>query len=193
MKVGDVVWRMRAKRKNDTIKWFAEPKCIEYLDERKFFYADGCGGSLSNIGKIVFESKEECETAFLKEHDGFEEHIDINSPSPEDVEDSPRTDWQTYVVTRFDSIEHTSVYLGGLNDLKDVSDTLEWHTQWVEGLYMDVGTLSLSEIYEQLKERNKEREIITVIQNDPMRCEIFQCGNYDDGKWYRLGEIMGYA
>lgn len=101
-------------------------------------------------------------------------------------------DWQEWLVTRFDSIEHTSVYLGGLNNLKDVSERLEWHYECIEGLYMKVGTLTLTEIANQCKAKFNDR-MITVIQNEPMVCRIFQYGNYLDGKWYKLGEIMGYA
>ena len=35
--------------------------------------------------------------------------------------------------------------------------------------------------------------MITVFVNDPMKCDVFQCGNYKDGKWVHLGKITGYA
>lgn len=72
----------------------------------------------------------------------------------------------------------------------DVTSALKWHSEWVEALYMDVETLTLKEISEQLSD---SKRMITVIQNDPMQCKIFQYGNYPDDKWYKLGEIMGYA
>lgn len=190
MEVGTVLWRMVGKRQNDEIRWYAEPKCVEYVDKHKYLYGDGCGGSLNNVGVNVFLSREECLSHFMEKHDSLIQKIPIDEKSPDDVYDLPRTDWQEWLVTRFDSIEHTSVYLGGLNNLKDVTGALKWHSEWVEALCMDIETLTLQEISEQLSKSNM---MITVIQNDPMRCKIFQYGNYPDNKWYRLGEVMGYA
>lgn len=190
MEIGTILWRMVGKRHNDVIKWYPQPNSVEYVDEHKYLFGDGCGGSLSNIGKNEFLTREECINHFLEKHDSLTQEIQIDEESPDDVYDLPRTDWQDWRVTRFDSIEHTSVYLGGLNNLKDVTGALKWHSEWVEALCMDIETLTLQEISEQL---SKSNIMITVIQNGSMVCNIFQYGNYSDGKWYKLGEVMGYA
>lgn len=187
MEVGTVLWRMVGKRQNDEIRWYAEPKCVEYVDEHIYLYGDRCGGSLNNVGVNVFLSREECISHFMEKHDSLIQKIPIDEKSPDDVYDLPRTDWQEWLVTRFDSVECTSVYRNGLNKLVNITNALKWHTEYVEGLEMQVDTLTLKEISEQV-----ESGMITVIQNDPMRCKIFQYGNYLDGKWYKLGEIMGY-
>lgn len=189
-KIGTILWSMVGKRQNDKIKWYAKPECIEYVDEHKYLFGDGCGGSWGNIGKNNFLTREECINHFLETHDSLTQKIPIDEKSPDNVYDMPRTDWQDWCVTRFDSIEHTSVYHGSLNDLHDVSNALKWHTEYVKGLEMEVCTLTLKEISEQLSDT---RKIITVIQNNPMKCKIFQYGNYFDEKWYKLGEVMGYA
>ena len=193
MEIGTVLWHMVGKRHDKEIRWYAEPKCIEYIDNHKYLFGDGCGGSLNNIGIIEFPTREECIDHFLESHDSLIEPIGIDEKSPDNVYDMPRTDWQDYLVTKFDSIQHTSVYLGGMNGLKDISDRLKWHTEYAEGLNMDVGTLTLTEIADQVKKRYGKYQMITVIQNAPLTCRIFQYGNYSDGKWYKLGEVMGYA
>lgn len=188
MEIGTILWRMIGKRHNAEIKWYPQPNSVEYVDEHKYLFGNGCGGSLSNIGKNEFLTREECINHFFENHDSMTEKIGIDDKSPDDVYDLPRTDWQDWCVTKFDSIECTSVYRNGLNKLVNITNALNWHTEYVEGLEMDVDTLTLKEISEQV-----ESGMITVIQNDPMVCRIFQYGNYSDGKWYKLGEVMGYA
>ena len=192
MEIGTILWSMVGKRQNDEIKWYAKPQCVEKVTDTAYYFGDGCGGSFGNIGKNDFLSREECINHFLETHDSLTQKIPIEDKSPDNVYDLPRTNWQEWQVTRFDSIETTSVYRGGFGNLKNVTDTLKWHSEYAEGLCMgmDVETLTLTEISEQLSDT---REIITVIQDGPMKCKIFQYGNYNDGKWYKLGEVMGYA
>ena len=78
MEVGTVLWHMIGKRQNDEIRWYAEPKCVEYVDEHKYLYGDGCGGSLNNVGANVFLSREECLSHFMEKHDSLTEKIGID-------------------------------------------------------------------------------------------------------------------
>lgn len=86
---------------------------------------------------------------------------------------------------KFDGVNTTNVYVGGLSYLHPA--LLRWRKE--ENDYMgDFEVLKLSEIVEQLG----ENQIITVFIEEPMRGTILQYGNYGD-KWYEIGTTCGYA
>ena len=84
-----------------------------------------------------------------------------------------------------------AVYIGGVTNLQKITNRLDWHTKMAEDIYKEE-SLTLDEIYEQVKKRFYCR-IITVIEESPLSGRIYQCGNYEDGKWVQYGELRGYA
>lgn len=94
-----------------------------------------------------------------------------------------------YEVCEFDGVNQSTVYIGFFNDLKKAH--LEWNKEFVNGLEMEVGTLTLEEIKEQIC-TGKHRLPITIFINSPLHGEILQYGNYGDS-WYQIGETCGYA
>ena len=98
---------------------------------------------------------------------------------------------------RFDGVTATQVYIGGLDYLTKAE--LQWREEPIMGrdddgneIQVDVWELlTLDEIAEQLKDN--PFMLITIFIDDPMQGEILQYGNYNDGKWYRKGNTMGYA
>ena len=187
-----ILWEMAGKRQNDKIEWKAMPKVVEMMDEHKFLFYGGCGGSIGLIGKYYFTSKEECEQNFLRKHGGFVETIGFDEPTPKGVDELERTDFQTLQVVDFDTVNQTSVYLGGLRNLQNITKDLFWHKEYVEGLEMEVGTLTLSEIWEYVKSSYNNQRIVTVFVDSTTHGDIYQCGNYEEGKWVKLGETQGY-
>lgn len=193
LQIGDIVWQMSGREKNDLVKFHAIPHCIEYVDEHKVFFENGGGGSLGNLGRNWFLSRQECIDDFLKDHKSLEIPLSELKDTKEPIYHEERTDFQALEVVDFDSITQTSVYVGFLSDLVNYTNTLDWHKKFVNGLDMEVGTLSLTEIYEQIKAVCGGSRVITVFVENPLHGEIYQCGNYEDGKWVKLGNTMGYA
>ena len=73
---------------------------------------------------------------------------------------------------------------------------MEWRKVNNELEPIETEYLTLTEIYEQVKAEkgyNGSCPLITVFVNDPMRTQVFQCNNYENGKWVRLGDFMGDA
>ena len=92
---------------------------------------------------------------------------------------------------RDDSVYSTTVYLGGLTELVNVTDKIEWGILPNGGEYgLDAEVIHLDHISKQL---SKLSTLITVIHEGPRDGEIYQYGNYHDGSWYRIGELAGYA
>lgn len=98
------------------------------------------------------------------------------------------------------------VYLGSFDELVNISNELNYHVDKPEEFGGDeVIHIKLKEIYEQVKEKYGHDitfgaqigrvfvPMITVFDESPMRSKIYQCGNYGDGLWVKLGEIQGYA
>ena len=192
-KIGDVLWQMQAREQNGICKWKAVPHSIEVIDDRKVLFENGCGGSRSSIENHWFLTRQEAIDDFLKKHESLEIPLpEVTDEEKNVVTHLPRTDFQDLEVIRFDSITETSVYVGGMDRLVNITDKLKWHTQYVEALCMDVGTLTLSEIYEQAKEFNWDR-MLTVFVESSLEGVIYQCGNYEDGKWVKYGTTRGYA
>lgn len=91
---------------------------------------------------------------------------------------------------KFDGVEAVAVYSGGLTSL--VKQDPKWrkaNEATCKALGMNVEILKLSEIAEQLK----DAFLITVIIDGPLSGRILQYGNYNDGKWYEIGQTCGYA
>ena len=191
VKNNDLLWEMKGIRQNDKIHWKAMPKVVEVADEHKFLFYSGGGGSWGLVGKRWFRTKEECEQDFLKNHESFDEPIDYDKPVPKNVAELPRTDWNTYEVCKFDGIGSTTVYKGGFGHLINITDQLAWHKDFEHtGEYgMEIEFLELHEISDQINTIG----MVTVIEEDPMKTNIFQWGNYLGGNWINLGSVQGYA
>lgn len=191
VKINDLLWQMQGTRQNDTIHWKAEPKVVGAVDEYKFLFYSGGDGSLGLIGKMWFRTKEECEQDFLKNHESFDEPIDFDAPTPEHVAEQPRTDWNTYEAYKFDGISTTTVYKGGFGHLVNITDQLAWHkdSEHIGEYGMEIEFLELHEISDQINSMG----IVTVIEEGPMKTNIFQWGNYPGDNWINLGSVMGYA
>ena len=186
-----ILWHMQGTRKNDKIHWKAVPKIVESVEKYMYRFYDGGGVSHNGIGSLFFTSKEECEQAWAKNHDGHIELIGFDEPTPEGIDEHPRTDWETYEIQKFNGVDSCAVYAGGLDRLVHINNELEWHTdtEHIAEYGMEVEYLELHEISEQIQTRG----LITVIVNSPMRSKIFQYGNYPDAGWVYLGEVQGYA
>ena len=189
IKEQQTLWSMRGIRQNDQITWEAVPKFVKTIDEHMIRFYGGGGISKNGIGSIYFTSKEECEQYWVKNRE-FVEKIGFEDPTPEGVDERPRTNWENYEIVRFDGVDSATVYYNGLGNLVKASDRIRWHkdTEHVMEYGMEIEYLELHEISEQIK-----HGLITVIVNGPMRSKIFQWGNYKDGGWVFLGEVQGYA
>lgn len=186
--VGTVLWQMRGIRRNDKICWHPCPICIEKADKHKFLNAYGSGGSWNCIGSSYFLSREACIANFLQNHKSLEQEIGFDEPTPESVRERPRTDWQKYEVVKHSIGEEPFVYIGGFNNLQPATTLLKFRIVQMDN--WEFLALTLEEIYDQLKDK---ASIITVFNQSALSCDIFQCGNYEDGKWVKMGTVMGYA
>ena len=90
-------------------------------------------------------------------------------------------------VCKFDGVDATGIYVGGLSDL-DMVD-VEWRTVFVAEIGEELKVLTLNEIAQQLDDFG----LITVITNGPFEGKIYQYGNYSDGEWWEIGSTGGYA
>lgn len=94
-----------------------------------------------------------------------------------------------YQVCAFDGVNSSSVYIGSFDYLQKAN--LEWKKEFVEPMGMELETLTLDEIKEQIIAKNGIR-MITIFISSPLHGEILQYGNYGDS-WYQIGETFGYA
>lgn len=125
------------------------------------------------------------------EHSSLIQKIGAEDESLDRVHDLTSTDWQNYEICRDNGVSFVSVYRGGLYCLSQIDKSkLPWRRKG--GEFGKLEYLTLGEIYEAVPKICRMR-IITVIVNDPLKSIIFQCGNYEEGKWIKLGEVMGYA
>ena len=92
-----------------------------------------------------------------------------------------------------DPVTTVGVYLNGMDNLKRLNDFLKWHIKKCDSETIEY--LTLGEIYEQIRRKLLDRSpcIITVCENDPLRCMIYQHGSHPCAGWEELGEIRGYA
>lgn len=104
------------------------------------------------------------------------------------------------------TVREFHVYLGSFGELVNISSELKYHIDTPEEFGgEEVIHIKLKEIYEQVKEKYGHDikfgvmiggvfvPMITVFDESPMRSTIYQCGNYGEGCWVKLGEIQGYA
>lgn len=97
------------------------------------------------------------------------------------------------------TVREFHVYLGSFSELVNISNKLKYHVEPMEEMGGEETIyITLKEIYEQVKEMcsidgNVYEPLITVFDEGAMRTQIYQCGNYSDGCWVKLGEIQGYA
>lgn len=85
---------------------------------------------------------------------------------------------------KFDGVNATAVYVGGMTSLYPAN--VKWREK--SKFLKNFEVLKLSEIAEQFP-----KLIITVVTEGPTHGEIYQYGNYSNGKWYQIGETGGYA
>lgn len=104
-------------------------------------------------------------------------------PHPESIE-----------ICQFDGVTVSTVYTGGLADLKSVADKLSWHEDKKAGEFgMRYLFLTLSEIRDQIRNLHGGLcPIITVFIERPFSGIILQYGNYGDS-WWLIGDLYGYA
>ena len=78
------------------------------------------------------------------------------------------------------------VYIGGFcTHMKEVK--VKWDTEERDGFTWE--HLTLKQIHEQCK----DAALIWVITTSALYGEIYEYGNYSDGKWRLFGVHMGYA
>ena len=99
------------------------------------------------------------------------------------------TNPKEYEICKFDGVNVSGVYIGSFDNLEQAN--LNWHKEFMSCLGMEVETLTLQEIQEQIY-TEEYKYIITVFVNSPLQGEIIQCGNYGDD-WYKIGSLCGYA
>lgn len=189
LKLNTILWNMHGIRENDKIRWYAQPGCVERMTEYSFFFGNGTGGSTGLIGKKYFFTKDEAIANFLKTHDSLTEDVgfgELDELLKDCVIEQPRSDWNDYVIIR-DGLYDAGVYLGYFGNFTNMIDQIPWQHE-TDGEYFE-DRITLKEIYEALN----TRELITVFQTNPKNTEIFQCNNYDIGKWFCLGKVYGYA
>ena len=185
----DIVWMMKDRIRGEKRIYYPQPFCVSKIEDNKIEFTNGCvmcGRYL--VGSLIFETKEECISHFLKSHDSFEENL-----FQEEIEFEKKKNWDNHTVVRFDTIEQTSVYLNSFGELENITGELPWHKECVDALYMEVSSMTLHEISEYVRNMFGENSMITVFQEDMITSNIFQWGNYKDVEWVKLGEIMGYA
>lgn len=193
MNIGDILWEIRGKEKNGIYKFYPHPMSVERFDERKVFFDDGCGGSLNNIGKNWFYSRQEAIDHFLEKHESLEMKLpELDKEMEKKVFHMEKTDFQDLEVCKWNTVDTTTVYAGNVDNLLNITELLKWHEEECEPLCCTLETLTLSEIYEQAKELVDTR-IFTVFIDEPLKGTIYQCGNYEDGKWIKYGSTRGYA
>lgn len=101
-------------------------------------------------------------------------------------------------ICKFDGLTTTTVYLGGMSELVNITNKLKWHNQgFIREFGLEIETLTLEEVINQLKNEGiineQYPEIITVIIDASLNGAIWQYGNYRDGKWHQIGTTIGYA
>lgn len=200
LEVGTVVWRMCGRRQDGKITWYAEPECIEEVKEHMYMFSRG-GCSKNSIGIDYFLTRQDAIDRFVSKYGSLEESINPNDPLEkmshpelrENVTEYPRTDWNDMEITKSDGVDDAGVYIGGVTELENITDSLAWRKVSVpeHGYYAEC--LTLREIYEQVSSSHNVSPIITVFQDSPLSGEIYQCGNYEDGKWVKHGTTKGYA
>lgn len=193
-KIGDVLWQMQAREQNGICKWSAVPHSIEVIDDRKVLFENGCGGSRSSIENHWFLTRQEAIDDFFKKHERLEiPLLEVTDEEKNVVTHLPRTDFQDLEVTKFDTVSTATVYLGYFDNLLYINDRLKWRTEdWGEEIG-DIEILTLSEIWEQVKNIFSNERIVTVIVDSPLHGEIYVCGNHKEGIWEKIGETRGYA
>lgn len=105
--------------------------------------------------------------------------------SPQKVEDS-------LSVIRSDDVTMSGVYLGGLADLSNITDKIEWKmiTDEENSTMGHIEKATLKEIADQFG--GGGQNMITVIVDHPKDTEVYQYGNYGDS-WFSLGNLAGYC
>ena len=199
--IGTVVWRIMGERQDGKITWYAVPKCIEKIEESRYVFDRG-GCSKNSIGKNYFLTRQEALDDHVARYGSLVEDINPNDPLEkmlhselkDRVTEYPRTYWNDLKIIREDSVNGAAVYLGSVTELQNITDRLCWKKEECSEYGYFAEYLTLREIYEQVKEwYPAKRPIITVFQEDPLSGTIYQCGNYEDGRWVNHGTTKGYA
>lgn len=94
-----------------------------------------------------------------------------------------------------DGVSESTVYVGGLNDLVNITQELPWRKREPNERTREYipSEITLAEIYEYVKKNIPERVLITVFVNEPLKAPVYQCNNYTVGEWWKIGVLSGYA
>lgn len=193
LKIGDVLWQLRGIEQNGVYEFKVIPKSIEVIDDHKILFSDGSGGSINLLGKQWFFTRQEALDDFNEKYEKALSNSTVSQAlTYEPIVHKERTDYQDYEVCKFNSVDTTTVYSGGITNLTNITNLLDWNAEYCEPLDMNLETLTLSEIWEQAK-KISFMSIITVFIESPLEGTIFQCGNHEEGKWEKYGTTQGYA
>lgn len=102
---------------------------------------------------------------------------------------------ENYEICQFDGISMSTVYVGGLHELKPVVDKITWREDETTGelCYQPYKVLTLNEIRDQVKNLyGGNCPMITIFTERPLGGCILQYGNYGDS-WWQVGDLAGYA
>lgn len=191
LKVGDVVWRMRGRKKSEEteIDWCPVPMCIEYVDEFKFLDGFGCGGSLNSIGTQYFLTREDCLKDWSsRSHDAaVTSAVSHEASKIGDEVSADRRFWKDE--------DHIIVFVDCFMDKGRIFHECDLKYQMTDDpesiRYGFAEYITLRMIYEQL---NMYGDVIDVVESGPLSGTIYRTGNWDsNGKWYIHGKTMGYA
>ena len=126
-----------------------------------------------------------------------------NPHSPKEVVVFKDSDLRNLRICEEDMIVSSSVYMGSLSNLVKINNKLDWKVErdLSEETELDeMRYLTLNEVYEQVREEYGERRngklstpIITVIVDEPLRGDIYQCNNHEEGEWEKIGGTRGYV
>ena len=86
-------------------------------------------------------------------------------------------------------VSESTVYVGGLNDLVNITQELPWRKREPN----EPLEITLAEIYEYVKKNIPDRILITVFVNEPLKAPVYQCSNFTRGQWWKIGVLSGYA
>lgn len=190
LKVGDVVWQMRGRKKSGSeTQWCAVPMCIEYIDAHRFLDGFGCGGSLNSIGINYFMTRDDCLSDWNSRSHDLEiiDNISDKTPKPGNEVPSNLRFWkgENNIIVFVDCFMDKGMIFheGDLNyQMTDDQESIDFG-------FSEFITLGM--IYDQL---NAYGDVIDVLDSGPLHGTIYRTGNWKtDGKWYIHGKTMGYA
>lgn len=98
------------------------------------------------------------------------------------------------VIFKYDTVNTAKVFLGFVTSnepILDITEELLWHRTEEEGY--EFIYLTLAEIYAETKVLYDGSSNITVVYESPLDGVVYQCNNYEEGEWFKIGVLYGYA